>query len=1226
MSGSELAITSAGVLTFASAPDYETKSSYTATVTASDGVNSTTQSITVSVTDVNDNSPVFTSSATFTAAENQTAIGTVTATDADGDAVTFIVSGSELAITSAGVLTFASAPDYETKSSYTATVTASDGVNSTTQSITVSVTDVNDNSPVFTSSATFTAAENQTAIGTVTATDADGDAVTFIVSGSELAITSAGVLTFASAPDYETKSSYTATVTASDGVNSTTQSITVSVTDVNDNSPVFTSSATFTAAENQTAIGTVTATDADGDAVTFIVSGSELAITSAGVLTFASAPDYETKSSYTATVTASDGVNSTTQSITVSVTDVNDNSPVFTSSATFTAAENQTAIGTVTATDADGDAVTFIVSGSELAITSAGVLTFASAPDYETKSSYTATVTASDGVNSTTQSITVSVTDVNDNSPVFTSSATFTAAENQTAIGTVTATDADGDAVTFIVSGSELAITSAGVLTFASAPDYETKSSYTATVTASDGVNSTTQSITVSVTDVNDNSPVFTSSATFTAAENQTAIGTVTATDADGDAVTFIVSGSELAITSAGVLTFASAPDYETKSSYTATVTASDGVNSTTQSITVSVTDVNDNSPVFTSSATFTAAENQTAIGTVTATDADGDAVTFIVSGSELAITSAGVLTFASAPDYETKSSYTATVTASDGVNSTTQSITVSVTDVNDNSPVFTSSATFTAAENQTAIGTVTATDADGDAVTFIVSGSELAITSAGVLTFASAPDYETKSSYTATVTASDGVNSTTQSITVSVTDVNDNSPVFTSSATFTAAENQTAIGTVTATDADGDAVTFIVSGSELAITSAGVLTFASAPDYETKSSYTATVTASDGVNSTTQSITVSVTDVNDNSPVFTSSATFTAAENQTAIGTVTATDADGDAVTFIVSGSELAITSAGVLTFASAPDYETKSSYTATVTASDGVNSTTQSITVSVTDVNDNSPVFTSSATFTAAENQTAIGTVTATDADGDAVTFIVSGSELAITSAGVLTFASAPDYETKSSYTATVTASDGVNSTTQSITVSVTDVNDNSPVFTSSATFTAAENQTAIGTVTATDADGDAVTFIVSGSELAITSAGVLTFASAPDYETKSSYTATVTASDGVNSTTQSITVSVTDVNDNSPVFTSSATFTAAENQTAIGTVTATDADGDAVTFIVSGSELAITSAGVLTFASAPDYETKSSYTATVTASRTGLTQRHRASLSVQETLKKK
>ena len=82
---------------------------------------------------------------------------------------------------------------------------------------------------------------------------------------------------------------------------------------------------------------------------------------------------------------------------------------------------------------------------------------------------------------------------------------------------------------------------------------------------------------------------------------------------------------------------------------------------------------------------------------------------------------------------------------------------------------------------------------------------------------------------------------------------------------------------TVTATDVDtsDSSITFTVSGSELSITSAGVLTFASAPDYETKTSYTATVTATDGTNSTTQSITVNVTDIDDVAPVFTSSATL---------------------------------------------------------------------------------------------------------------------------------------------------------------------------------------------------------------------------------------------------------------------------------------------------------------------------------------------------------------
>ena len=169
-------------------------------------------------------------------------------------------------------------------------------------------------------------------------------------------------------------------------------------------------------------------------------------------------------------------------------------------------------------------------------------------------------------------------------------------------------------------------------------------------------------------------------------------------------------------------------------------------------------------------------------------------------------------------------------MTASDGTNSSTQNITVNLTNLNDNTPSITSSATFSAAENQTAIGTVTATDADGDTLSYSLSGTDASSmsinSSSGVLIFNSAPDYETKTSYTATVTVSDGTNSVTQNITVSITNiVNDEAPVFTSGATFSAAENQTAIGTVTAMDVDTDnsSITFSVSGSELSIDIIGV-------------------------------------------------------------------------------------------------------------------------------------------------------------------------------------------------------------------------------------------------------------------------------------------------------------------------------------------------------------------------------------------------------------------
>tara|TARA_Y100001954_G_scaffold229812_1_gene276429 strand:- start:15 stop:1121 length:1107 start_codon:yes stop_codon:yes gene_type:complete len=113
---------------------------------------------------------------------------------------------------------------------------------------------------------------------------------------------------------------------------------------------------------------------------------------------------------------------------------------------------------------------------------------------------------------------------------------------------------------------------------------------------------------------------------------------------------------------------------------------------------------------------------------------------------------------------------------------------------------------------------------------------------------------------YTVTYTATDASgNTATATRTVNVVDTT--APVITSSDTFVADENQTAIGTVTATDLQ--TVIFTVSGTELQITSGGVLTFVTAPDYETKSVYTATVTATDASsNSTTQDITVNVNDV----------------------------------------------------------------------------------------------------------------------------------------------------------------------------------------------------------------------------------------------------------------------------------------------------------------------------------------------------------------------------
>ena len=126
----------------------------------------------------------------------------------------------------------------------------------------------------------------------------------------------------------------------------------------------------------------------------------------------------------------------------------------------------------------------------------------------------------------------------------------------------------------------------------------------------------------------------------------------------------------------------------------------------------------------------------------------------------------------------------------------------------------------------------------------------------------------------------SDGVHNVSQAVAVSVTPVNDIAPVI-STTSLSVAENQTAVGTVVATDADlpGDTLTYTITGGADAAKftinpTTGALSFVSAPDYETPTDagadnvYNVTVQVSDGVHNVSQAVAVSVTPVNDIAPV----------------------------------------------------------------------------------------------------------------------------------------------------------------------------------------------------------------------------------------------------------------------------------------------------------------------------------------------------------------------
>ena len=219
--------------------------------------------------------PVFTDGTTTirTIAENTAAgvnIGAaIAATDPDtGDTLTYTLSGTDAAAfridSTTGQLQTQAALDYETKRTYTVTVSVSDGSLTDTIAVTISVTNVDEkpardlagakdpeptnNVPVFTEgvSATRTIAENTAAsvnIGAaIAATDPDtGDTLTYTLSGTDAAAfridSTTGQLQTQAALDYETKRTYTVTLTVSDGSLTDIITVTINVTDINELPP-----------------------------------------------------------------------------------------------------------------------------------------------------------------------------------------------------------------------------------------------------------------------------------------------------------------------------------------------------------------------------------------------------------------------------------------------------------------------------------------------------------------------------------------------------------------------------------------------------------------------------------------------------------------------------------------------------------------------------------------------------------------------------------------------------------------------------------------------------------------------------------------------------------------------------------------------------------------------------------------------------------------------------
>ena len=1444
--------------------DYEgSKNSYSVTVTVSDGGLIDTIDVTINVTDVNE-APAFDAGAskTYTVAENfaaNTNIGpALTVTDPDaGASLTYALGGTDASMLNihadTGALSFKAPPNYEAKNLYSATATVSDGTLTDTIGVTINVTNVNE-APSFTAggSATRSVAENTAGgvnIGNaLAASDPDaGDSLTYTLGGADSShfALSGSRLQTKGALDYESKTSYSVTVTATDsGKLTDTIAVTINVTDVNEPPGM---PAGLTAAPALSALRVSwTAPDMTGkppvsdynveyklqSSSAWSSHGHGSAATNTRIGSLTAGSDYHVR----VQAVNAEGQSgwSASASGTPSAPVGSNNPPTLSASSISVGIPENTAAGVSTgnalaADDTDGDTLTYALGGTDsghFALVGNQLKT-KGALDYEgSKTSYEVVVTVSDGKGgSDSITITINVLNVNE-APSFDagSSVAYSIAENTAAAANIgaalAATDPDfGAALSYTLGGTDSAhfALAGNQLRTKNKLDYEDKTSYRATVTVSDGSLSDVIAVTINVTDV-DEPPGIPRSLTVTPGVEKLSVSW----NAPGDMLDKpAISGYELQYgrristgpdawenwrghPETGGSTNRQITGLTNGENYRVRVRArnAEGNSDWTAPGTgmPAAATVTNNAPAFpAASVTLTMPENTAAntpiSGSPRAADADtGDTLTYALSGvdaGELNInTGTGALSFKAPPDYEADNSYSVTVTATDRMGAADSiDVTINVTNVNE-APSFTAggSSTFFIAENtapDTDIGSpLEARDPDGDALTyaleatgdhahFALSGSQLK--TKGAL------DYESKARYGVTVTASDGTLTGAINVVVIVFDVNETGvnapPSFIEGATASrsVAENTAAgqdIGSpVSASDVDRDTLTYAIDTSagdhgHFAIDSAtGQLKTKGALDYEEmayagKESYSITVTVSDGNGgSDSIGVTITVTDVKDtlafdegvsadrripsgtpaganvgapvtatgpdgrvglvysvyyrgpagdypfrvdrNTGQVQTTAEVTAegsdglytivlrvrdrsrsshytwvsiwvtkppppppppvvdplvnrapafvfdgavmgrsvAENTPAgakLGSpVQARDPDGDVLTYGLTGRDAADfdldSDTGQMRAKAHLDYEKARHHKFTITVNDGRGGSDWiHIVIFVTNVDETAPAFTEGATAgrSVAENTPAgqdIGLpLEATDADGDPLTYALGGTDAGhfALSGNQLQTSGALDYESRSSYSVTVTVGDGTGGTDSiEATITVTDVAE-APVFTEGATAgrSVAENTVAgqdIGLpLEATDAEGDSLSYTLGGTDAGhfALSGNQLQTSGALDYEGQSSYSVTVTVGDGNGgSDSIDVTITVTDVNEAAPIFTEGATAgrSVAENTAAgqdIGLpLEATDAEGDPLTYALGGTDAGhfALSGNQLQTSGALDYEGQSSYSVTVTVS---------------------
>ena len=759
----------------------------------------------------------------------------------------------------------------------------------------------------------------------VTVSDDDGDSWTLsVVSAPSVGtVTVNGNLSFTYEHDGSEGNEVTFTYRATDSNNneSSIATVTITVTGVNDMPTV--EEITKTVDENSTTEIILSGNDPEGTALVYSLvtqpnDGDFTFDAATGVGSYVHNGNENASDTFSYKVCEDGTTNcSSSQNIVITITNVND-APIV-ADAVNTLSEGSSVQTTLSISDPEGSALTLsvssdgangtsTVSGSEITYTHDGSET----------TSDSVTFSVSDGTLSTTGTITFTVSPVND-APTGVADTYYISLTDTLKISSkvgVLRNDTDSDSK-FETITSNLGSTSPAYGNL----EYNSDGSFNY-IANSTGFNSDTFSyipsdgssfggevtVTLEVVDITVDPNAYDNVEASTL--DVTAANGLLSNDKDVNNLT--LTAAVAASPSYGTLTLAADGSFSyvhdgsenLRDVFTYNVTNANGDISKTSFAVITHTNVNDSPTSAGTALTINEGASSTFTPTYIDTDTDLSSIVFTITGdvSNGSLVNNGDGTFSYSHAGTETSSDSFVYSVSDGEFTVSDLAgTISVTAVND-VPVV-SALEYTLDEAGSQVLAFASTDAESDSVTYSVSTDPTngtIVSSDGVFTYTH--NGSESSSDTFQYIANDGTgNSQPVSVTITVTPVND-APVVTAG-TISLNEGSNSSITLSASDAEGDAMTYAIAtaptnGTVTLDAATGALTYTHSGGENTSDTFTFTSSDS-ALTSSAGTVTVTVTPVND-APVI-SADTFAVDQFDEVTFNIPATDAEGNSLTYTI-------------------------------------------------------------------------------------------------------------------------------------------------------------------------------------------------------------------------------------------------------------------------------------------------------------------------------------